>query len=209
MNRLIITLIVLAVGLNASSIKTYENGNTYKIEEENIVNLFRNHVSKNKEKIQARFYEERKKMIDKIENYKPTTLSLTVPDAKKDMIFYPKIEHTTTEDVKDSHGNILYKKGFKFNPLHYISMNERYLFLNYNDKKQVKWLKDNNFQKDITTKIIITDGKVFDAIKDLKREVFYANDILLNKFEIQGVPSLVEQEQDKIKVSQYKIKDKK
>ena len=86
-------------------------------------------------------------------------------------------------------------------------MNDRYVFINYNDKKQREWVKNEKINKDLTARIIITDGKVFDAIKEFEREVFYANDILIDKFKIEAVPSIVEQEQDRVKVKQFKLEE--
>ena len=91
--------------------------------------------------------------------------------------------------------------------MHYISLNEKYIFIDYTDKKQRDWIKKQEINKDITAKIIITNGRVFDAIKEFEREVFYANDILIDKFKLEAVPSIVEQEQDRIKVKQFKLKD--
>jgi hypothetical protein len=86
-------------------------------------------------------------------------------------------------------------------------MNDRYVFIDYTDKKQIEWVKNEKLNKDITTRIIITNGRVFDAMKEFEREVFYANDVLIDKFKIEAVPSMVEQEQDRIKVKQFKLKD--
>ena len=86
-------------------------------------------------------------------------------------------------------------------------MNDRYVFIDYTNKKQREWIKSEKLNKDITTRIIITNGKVFDAIKEFDREVFYANDVLIDKFKLEAVPSIVEQEQDRIKVKQFKLKD--
>ncbi|MAC85098.1 MAG: hypothetical protein CL624_13290 [Arcobacter sp.] len=206
MNKTILVL-VAAFTLNAQTITTYKNGHTYEIKERNIIELFRNHVANNKDAIKKRFTAERNRMIKKIDNYKPDTLTLDIPTSKKGKVFYPDIEYTTKRDIKDSKGKLLYKKGFKFNPLNYISMNDRYLFIDYSDKKQRAWVKNQKFNEDITTRIIITNGKIFDAIKDFKREVFYASDVLIKKFEIEAVPSIVEQEQDRVKVTQFKAKD--
>ncbi len=157
--------------------------------------------------IDRKAIQEREKMIKKIENYKPQSLTINLPNATKEKIYYPEIEYTLKDDVHDSYGKVLYKKGFRFNPLHYISMNDRYVFINYNDKKQREWVKNEKINKDLTARIIITDGKVFDAIKEFEREVFYANDILIDKFKIEAVPSIVEQEQDRVKVKQFKLEE--
>lgn len=146
-------------------------------------------------------------MQKRIEDYKPKDLTITLPTSTKEKVFYPDIEYTLKDDIKDSYGKVIYKKGFVFNPLHYISLNERYIFIDYTDKKQREWIKSEKINQDITARIVITNGRVFDAIKEFEREVFYANDILIDKFKVEAVPSIVEQEQDRIKVKQFKLKD--
>ncbi len=208
MNKLYVLPIIFTITLNAEIVKQYENGSTYPLVEKNIVEIFKSYIKNNKSEIEKKLKAYQKKAKENIKNYKPSGLKIILPKAKKDKVFYPNVEYTTKQDIKDNQGKILYKKGFKFNPLHYITLTNRYVFIDYDDRKQVKWLKDKKFDKDISTKIVITNGKVFDAIEEFKREVFYAEDILIKKFELQAVPSLVEQEQDRIKVSQFKIKEK-
>lgn len=207
MNKIIVFIALGLTLLNASSIEILKNGTTYKINENNIIQLFKDHVAANKESIEKRVQEEREKMKEKIENYKPKELTINLPTSAKEKVFYPDVEYTLKEDIKDSYGKVLYPKGFVFNPLHYISMTDRYVFIDYTDKKQREWIKTEKLNKDITTRIIITNGRVFDAMKEFEREVFYANDVLIDKFKLEAVPSLVEQEQDRIKVTQFKLKD--
>lgn len=206
MNKIILSM-TLSLSLLTASTEILKNGTTYKISETNIIQLFKEHVANNKEYLQKKLEAEREKMQEKMENYKPKELTINLPTSSKEKVFYPDPEYTLKDDIKDSEGNIIYKKGFVFNPLHYISMNDRYVFIDYTNKKQREWVKSQKLNKDITARIIITNGRVFDAIKEFEREVFYANDILINKFKLEAVPSIVEQEQDRIKVTQIKLKD--
>lgn len=206
MNKIILSM-TLSLSLLTASTEILKNGTTYKISETNIIQLFKEHVANNKEYLQKKLEAEREKMQEKMENYKPKELTINLPTSSKEKVFYPEPEYTLKDDIKDSYGNVIYKKGFTFNPLHYISMNDRYIFIDYTNKKQREWIKSQKLNKDITTRIIITNGRVFDAMKEFEREVFYANDILINKFKLEAVPSIVEQEQDRIKVTQIKFKD--
>lgn len=62
MNKIIISIALLLSILNASSVEVYKNsGTTYKINETNIIQLFKEHVESNKESIQKRVQEEEKK----------------------------------------------------------------------------------------------------------------------------------------------------
>ena len=135
MNKIILA-VAISLSINSTEIKTYKNGNTYAIIEKNVIELFKEHVAANKDMIEKKAIQEREKMIKRIENYKPQSLTINLPNAKKEKTYYPEIEYTLKDDVHDSYGKVLYKKGFQFNPLHYISMNDRYIFINYNNKKE-------------------------------------------------------------------------
>lgn len=122
---------------------------------------------------------------------------------------YPDPTYTTKEDIKDGSGNVLYPKGYKFNPLHYINLTDKYVFFNYDNKAEVEWIKINKLDRDITVRLIITGGKIFEAMKELEREVFYANDLILNRFEINATPSIAMQQGDRIVVSEFLVQTKK
>ena len=78
----------------------------------------------NKESIQKRADEEREKMKEKIENYKPKELTINLPTSSKEKVFYPLIDYELKDDIVDSYGKVLYPKGFVFNPLHALDFRQ-------------------------------------------------------------------------------------
>lgn len=178
-------------------------GSVYEIQEQNIIELIKKHVENNKDKIEAKFQKLKEEQKKKIQAYKPPDLSKTIAPAKKDAIRYPNPSYELKDDIKDANGAILYPKGYKFNPLHYIQLTDRYVFFDYTKPEQVAWVKSNKFDEQLNVRLIMTDGRVFDAMKDFGREVFYANDQVLNRFEIQATPTLVFQEGDRIRLEEF------
>ena len=205
----IIPTILLAstLSLFGANIKFEEtNGATYDIVEKDVIELIHKHINDNKEDIDKRLEVAEKQLKEKTLSYRPKDLSIKLFPAREDKIFYPNPEYILDRDIKDANGKVMYPKGFKFNPLHYISLTDKYVFIDYEAKEQVQWLLKNNFHKELSTKIIITNGKVFDAMKQFKREVFYVNDLIINRFELSNTPSVVQQEQDRIRVEQFYLK---
>lgn len=204
MNKILIFL--LAVNIYAGSISIIPTGGaTFDIKERNLAELLKEHIEKNKDKIEKKLTDMRPEIKEKLANYKPRDLTKNISSAKENKTHYPDPTYTTKEDVKDASGKVLYPKGYKFNPLHYVTLTDKYVFFNYANRAEVEWIKANKLDKDITVRLIITDGKVFEAMKELEREVFYANDLILNRFEINATPSIAMQQGDRIVVSEFLV----
>jgi len=197
--------LVLALNLSANINIVEESGKTYPIKEKNIVELFKKHFEENKNKIKKKLDIEQKKLKTKIKNYKPKDLTIKLFPATKDRVFFVDPSYTVKDNMYDAEGKILYKKGFKFNPLHYVSLTERYVVIDFNRKEEREWLKNKGLDKDITLRILITNGSVFDAVKFFRREVFFLNDSITERFKLSATPSIVEQDGDRLKVYEYEI----
>jgi len=201
----VITILPLSLMANITILNN--GGITYDIKEKNAIEVIQNHIKANKEKIDKKIKKITKDTKKQLASYKPKTLTKDIPHSTKDNIFYIDPTYTLEFDIKDNNDKILYPKGYRFNPLHYVSLQNGYIFFDYTDKKQVNWIKKNKFDKDFTNKLIITNGKIFEAIKDFNRDVYYATDKLIDKFGIKATPSISFQEGDKIKVYQYYLKE--
>jgi conjugal transfer pilus assembly protein TraW len=198
--------IVASLALNAGSVTKIENtGDVFPIKEENIVDLIKEHVENNKDKIQAKFDKLREEQKEKIQAYKPPDLSIELSPAREDAIRYPDPSYTLKENIMDAEGKVLYPKGYKFNPLHYINMTDRYVFFDYTRPEQVQWIKEKKYDEQLNVRLIVTNGRIFDAMKDFGREIFYANDLILKRFDVQATPTLAYQEGDRIKLEEYYI----
>jgi len=143
-----------------------------------------------------------------LQDYKPRTLTKQIPVSTKDDIFYINPTYILQFDIKDNNGNVMYPKGYKFNPLHFTTLTNNYVFFDFTNKKQVKWIKQNKIDKDIKNKFIITNGKIFKAIDFFGRDIYYADDKLIDRFGIKATLSIATQEGDRILVYQYHITDK-
>ena len=204
-NSLVLS-ILLMLSINSYATVNYIDcgGTQYKIKEKNIALLIKQYVEKNKKKIQKKINKQFSIIKKKIKtNYKPRNLSIKITPAKKDEIYYPDPSYTLNMDIKDANGKVIYPKGYTFNPLHYMTLHSQYIFFDYTNKEQVAWIKKNKYDKDMTKKLILVNGNVFQARKEFGINIFYASDILLKRFDITHSPSIVSQIGDRIEIKTF------
>lgn len=100
--------------------------------------------------------------------------------------------YTLDVDVPDPRNpsQILYPRGFTFNPFQYMTMPGCVVFVDASDKKQLAWLQGSHFVKETGSRILLTGGDVGQMEKRFARSFFYADSILVERFEIMAVPSV-------------------
>ncbi len=133
------------------------------------------------------------KMEAAIKNYKPGGIK-QLPRAADSRVFHVDMTYTLEVDIKDKDGNVLYPKGFVFNPLDYVkNPGTIFIVINGADSSQVNWFKKSRYVNDPNVTLMITDGSYYELSKQLKRQVFYAIHDVIKRFELQYVPSIIQQ----------------
>ena len=127
---IIFSLLIASISFAKTTLIEVDGGTTYEIKEKNAIELIKEYVKKNKKRIEKRLHKEMVEAKKKLHNYRPETLTLSLLRAKKDRIFYVDATYALTFDIKDQQGNVIYPKGYKFNPLHYIALRKKYVFFN-------------------------------------------------------------------------------
>jgi len=125
-----------------------------------------------------------------IKNYKPPHIA-SLPSAKGNRTFLVDMTYTLEMDIPDGKGGILYPKGYTFNPLDYLSVPSTYVFIDGDNKNQVKWFKNSEYAKSLNTRLLLTNGSYSKVSKKLKIPVFYANALIIGRFSLKAVPSVV------------------
>ncbi|MBP6985483.1 MAG: type-F conjugative transfer system protein TraW [Alphaproteobacteria bacterium] len=111
-------------------------------------------------------------------------------------------------DLKDHEGRIFQKAGTKFNPLSTNPLRTKLVFIQGEDKAQVKWVQEKFFDPDIKVKVILVSGAPFELMESWDKPVFFdQGGVLTGKFEIQAVPAVVEQEGQHLKISEIALKE--
>ncbi len=117
---------------------------------------------------------------------------------RKEYVFDPTI--TVTRDIAGKDGKIFARRGEKFNPLDQIIAMKPLLFIDGDNKGQVKWvkakLKDKKIANHELGKIILVNGAPLNLREELQREVFFDQyGVLTRKLGIEHVPAIVFQKE--------------
>ena len=127
---------------------------------------------------------------EKMVNFRPAVPSL--PKVIEDRLRQVDMTYTLNVDVPDPRdpSQILYPKGFSFNPLSYMTLPGCVVFVDPGDRQQLAWLKKSSFAKESMARILLTGGNVGRVEQTLGRPVFFADSILVERFQIMAVPSV-------------------
>lgn len=145
----------------------------------------------------------RAKTIKQIENYRlPETF---LPRCEQSKRYLVDMTYTTEVDIPNKDGDILYPRGFTFNPLDYIDFDQTIVILDGEDPKQLTWLKNSKHIKDLNTVILITEGTLNFLSQELERPFYYAPPSIIARLQITSLPSVSRQKGKYMEVRQIAI----
>ena len=124
------------------------------------------------------------------ETYQPENL-VKLPKSKTDGSFQVDMTYTLDHDITDAQGNLLYKKGFTFNPMEYVNFRGGFIVIDGSDAKQVQWFKATTYFGNKQALLLLTDGYAAQLAKDLNRPVFYLTKDIQSRLKLKSVPSIV------------------
>lgn len=129
-----------------------------------------------------------------------------LPKVRKHDVRSVDMTYTLDADIPDPRnpGRALYPRGFRFNPLDYMTLPGAVVFLDASDKRQVDWLKGSPHAADGLATIVLTGGDAGDVEKITKRPVFYAGR-LIDRLDIRAVPSVARQNGRMLEVEEIHV----
>ena len=142
---------------------------------------------------------------NRLRDYRPADLK-QLPTATKDNRKFVDMTYTLPADLLDADGQITYPKGFTFNPLDYVTFRRGLVILNGNDREQLRWFEESPYYENHQAMLLITDGSAYDLISQLQRPVFYLTKDIATRLRLAVVPSVVVQEQDKMRIFEFEVK---
>ena len=153
----------------------------------------------------------KKEVAKKIENYTPEDIGevKNIGPARKEKTFLVDMTYTLEMDLTDTKGNIIYPRGYTFNPLDYIVYPKTLVILDGRSPKQLAWFKASTLKSDLMVTLLLTDGSYWELSRTLKRPIFYANSALINVFRIEAVPSIVKQKGNMMEVTEVAVSESK
>jgi conjugal transfer pilus assembly protein TraW len=151
---------------------------------------------------------DKKKMEKSIRDFKPKE-TVYLPKASRERTRLVDMSYTNPNDIRDAHGKLMYPKGYTFNPLDYVSFPNTIVVLNGADKDQVKWFKSLPNNTDIKVMLIVTAGSYYELGEELGRPAFFINSLIVQRFQLEYVPSIVQQKGNMMEVKEIDVESHK
>ena len=148
----------------------------------------------------------KKRFLNAFHEYE-NRLSTDLPESKRHVVYTVDMTYTLNHTIRDAKGNVLYPKGYTFNPLDYFKVPFVYVIINGESKKQVNWFMHSKYYNKIKSMVLICKGDVLTLEKKVKLPIFYADKRIIKKFDIKTVPSIAYQKGDKFYVEEIPVSD--
>ncbi|SPP32633.1 hypothetical protein ARAF_2974 [Arsenophonus endosymbiont of Aleurodicus floccissimus] len=172
----------------ASEIGTF--GDVWGIAEQNLLTVIEKQVESaflgNEEKIHYEWRERGTKNAERPEPVHRLTKALKNTTRTFDPSF------TVTKDIRDHNGIVFARKGQKVSPFDITPFNETLYFIDGDDEKQLVWAAA---QKTTTAihKIILVNENIKTTAETLNQRIYFdQGGVLVNRFGIEKLPSVVD-----------------
>lgn len=193
-----------ADGVEKVEIKDYGvRGHVFPIIEQSLLEIIMNKLTSAEQdgllsKLQEKF---KKKVVEKIS--RPTPVQGLIKATKNRSWKYdPSFVQKT--DIKDHTGKVIIPAGTKINPLEKLNWGKALIFIDGDDKSQIAWVKLSAKAREGT--IVLTKGNPLELTRKLNQDIFFdQGGVLTSRFNIQAIPTVVEQEDKLLKISEINI----
>jgi hypothetical protein len=186
--RLLLTTLLAAFSFFAHA-KTIVVGDIYEVKEKSLQQLII-------ERINASDMEE------KLTTYtKSFEAGIFIPTAIVDKEFEFTPWYTLPAPIKDQNDQVLFPKGFRFNPLTKVRAPGRLVFFN---EEHIDWVKEHLQEGD---NLVMTSGDIYKAMKELNARVYLLDVQTHRRLKVNAVPSIYHQRPDEehFTVNQYAL----
>lgn len=176
-------------------------GNTFSIEEEDLLEV----IQEKMETIDIETWKENFKKKSLETAMRPKGYKLPYAKEYKISYFDPKI--ILQKDYSDDKGRIFARKGTVINPLNNVSLLEKLIFIDGDNREQVNFALNEYKTNNEKVKIILINGSPIELMKEKKvRFYFDQGKILFNKFNFQNIPAIVSQKDKVLKIEEIVLK---
>jgi len=144
-------------------------------------------------------------LTERIKTYQPWNIT-NLPKALTDREFLVDMTYTLDRNIVDAEGNIIYPKGYKFNPLDSTSFPGGLIVIDGSDPVQVSWFKQSKYYENYRARLLVSNGYAFSLTNNLQRPVFYLTKDIADRLNLSAVPSIIVQEKKMLKVREVFLK---
>ncbi len=117
---------------------------------------------------------------------------MSLPVALAETQEFLDLTYTVPWDIADAKGNIVYPKGYRYNPLAHRRFRTM-IVIDGSEPNQIDWALHLEQTSDPMTRVVITQGNPKDVSQRFNRRVYRLHPKLAQRFGIKNVPTIVQQ----------------
>lgn len=154
---------------------------------------------------------DKKKMEKKIKNFRPQNMT-QLPTATRPRTRFVDMTYTLDRDILNGKGEILYPKGFQYNPLDYLPPGiniPTLIVINGDDPLQLEWLESSALKNDSNVKILLSGGNFYEVSERLGFHVYYLMNPVTQRLSLERVPCVVRKVGNMMYVEEFVITSEK
>ncbi len=127
--------------------------------------------------------------------------SVSLPSAKKDRSYEIDMSYTLQMDIPDGKGGVIYPKGYRFNPLAYMTLPYRIAVIDGSDA-DIAWARAHG---DDNVMWLTAGGDPYELSKKLGVPVYLYTDDVAKRLQVRAVPAMVAQKGQRMFVKETPV----
>lgn len=132
--------------------------------------------------------------------------SAALPRAKADRSFLFDPTYTLPRDIVDGQGRVIWPAGTRVNVYERVQTTTRTIVIG-DDPAHYRWL-DEVARPEEGDRVYLAGGNVLLRMRAQQRQLFLLEDRVIERFGLEAVPAIVEQEGNQLRVTEYEVVDR-
>lgn len=196
--RATVIFIILMSKIESKDLGTL--GHIFPIGEEDLLSFLRNQInSVSEEEIKTMSVKLQSHWVEKIRNPKPNKV---LKNASSYRLKYMDPTICSDQDIMNSKGEVIVRKGKCINPLKTIEYLDSLLFFDASNPSHVKWARQQNK----LVKWIITNGNPLELEEQENHPVFFDQfGMLVEKFQLEYLPAKISKDGLRLKIEEIPV----
>ena len=200
---LVVTVLSTTTTMAAEMNKRDVVGNTYPVVEPDFVEEMKEKAAN----INLEEVYDHDKWEEKIKGFQPSNI-VFLPRAEVERTRFIDMIFTLDKDIKDAKGEILYPKGYQYNPMEYLpasSIIPTIVVIDGSDEEQIIWYEKSEFYKRTDVRVLLCGGSYFKVGTRLDHTVFYLMKPVSDRFKLEYAPSIIRPSHTSMRVDEVVI----
>ena len=188
-------LVVLAFSNVAQAKLVGQEGNVYAIDEIDVGELIMA-KAKNFDFDDFRIKNQRQ-IADRVKFFRPADAVINLPASPVSAAYKIDLTYVLPYDIRDAKGDIVYPRGYTYNPLEYmakqgISLRIPLVVINAEREEEMLWLQTKIKRTDKGSfKLLVTNGFAYPLSEKLGFPVYYLSEHMKERFAIKVTPTVI------------------